>query len=67
MLAHARRDHLTRSNIMAKVRREYLHALTLRAGGNLTQAAKMAKIDRANLRRLLRSAGLNADDYRTKN
>ncbi len=53
--------------IMAKVRRDYLHALMLRAGGNLTQAAKMAKIDRANLRRLLRSAGLNADDYRTKN
>ncbi len=53
--------------VMHAFRRNYLHRLMLKFSGNLTQAARIAGLDRANLRRLLRAHGINADDYRTKN
>jgi DNA-binding NtrC family response regulator len=52
--------------IMWLLRRNYLHLLMSRVAGNLTQAARVAGVDRANLRRLLRAHGLNASSYRAK-
>jgi DNA-binding NtrC family response regulator len=45
----------------------YLHRLMLKASGNLTRASRIAGIDRANLRRLLRAHEINAAAYRKTN
>ncbi len=42
----------------------YLHRLMIKASGNLTRASRIAGIDRANLRRLLRAHDINAAAYR---
>lgn len=44
--------------------REYLQAILQRHGGNVTLAAKEAKLDRSNFLRLLRRHGLKAQAFR---
>ncbi len=44
--------------------REYLVSTLSRYGGNVSAAAREAKLDRSNFLRLLRRHGLKADDYR---
>jgi hypothetical protein len=48
-------------------RRDYLHQLMVMTKGNLAKAARIAGLDRSNLRRLLRAHDLSAADYRSKN
>jgi DNA-binding NtrC family response regulator len=49
-----------------RVSKEYFAALLKEAGGNVTQAAVRAGLERESLHRLLKRFGLNADSYRTK-
>ena len=44
--------------------REYLVATLNRHGGNVSAAAREAKLDRSNFLRLLRRHGLRAQEYR---
>ena len=44
--------------------RRYLEALLTRFDGNVTHAAAQAEIERESLHRLMRKAGVKADDYR---
>lgn len=44
--------------------RQYLEALLARFDGNVTHAAAQAEIERESLHRLMRKAGIKADDFR---
>jgi transcriptional regulator with GAF, ATPase, and Fis domain len=44
--------------------REYLGSLLSKAGGNVSAAAREAKLDRSNFLRLLRRHGLRAQEFR---
>jgi transcriptional regulator of acetoin/glycerol metabolism len=44
--------------------REYLTSILVKTSGNVSAAARDAKLDRSNLLRLLRRHGLRAQDYR---
>jgi DNA-binding NtrC family response regulator len=46
--------------------RQYFEAVLKEVGGNVTQAAVRAGIERESLHRLLRRFGVNADVYRPK-
>jgi anaerobic nitric oxide reductase transcription regulator len=45
--------------------KEYLRAILRRHGGNVSSAAREAKLDRSNFLRLLRRHGLKAAEFRT--
>jgi DNA-binding NtrC family response regulator len=45
--------------------RGYLTQLLKRAQGNISEASRLAQIDRSNLRRIMGRAGIEASDYKT--
>jgi len=47
-----------RDRLLAKFDRRYLTRVVLRAGGNLSKAARMAKVDRTTFYRLMERHGL---------
>jgi two-component system response regulator GlrR len=50
-----------RARLVMEFERTYLGELLQRTGGNLSEAARRSRVDRTNLRRLLRAHGLRAD------
>ena len=50
--------HEAKDEVVAKFEREYLTDLVQRAGGNLSQAARIAGLERKFLYKLLERAGL---------
>ena len=48
-----------KAELVARFERDYLKDLLLRAGNNISQAARISGIDRKHLYRLLESAGLH--------
>jgi len=58
------REVTERSANLANV--EYLRSLLVRHGGNVTEAAKTAKVQRESLHRLLKRHGLKAAQFRVK-
>ena len=49
-----------KSQLVGQFEKEYLRALLERSGGNVSRAAREARIERAYLQRLIRKHGLNA-------
>jgi len=47
-----------RDRLLAKFDRRYLTRVVMRAGGNLSKAARMAKVDRTTFYRLMERHGL---------
>src|SRR5690606_18312229 len=56
--------HEAKDEVVAKFEREYLSDLVARAGGNLSQAARMAGLERKFLYKLLERAGLRSSNPR---
>ncbi len=52
-----------RQNIVDEFEKQYLHQLMLRAAGNVSLAARMAKRERRSFGRLLRKNGIDRGDY----
>jgi len=53
-----------REHAIAGFERSYVGALLKRAGGNVSEAARLAGLDRSNFRRVMRRAGLRPEDYK---
>ncbi|OBQ34696.1 MAG: hypothetical protein AN485_15405 [Anabaena sp. MDT14b] len=53
--------HLAKDNLIAHFEKEYLARLTMRAGGNMSKAARLAGIDRTTLYRLMEKHGFKRD------
>ncbi len=47
----------------AEFEKEYLRQVLLQTGGNLSESARLADVDRSNLRRLVRRHGLNPGQF----
>jgi two-component system, NtrC family, response regulator AtoC len=58
--------HMTaaKRNAISAFEQEYLRRVMKRANGTVTEAARIAGLDRANFRRLLRANGIDANDFR---
>ncbi len=50
--------YATRERLLAKFDRRYLTRVVLRAGGNLSKAARLARVDRTTFYRLMERHGL---------
>jgi len=50
-----------RQRLLAKFDRRFLTRVVLRAGGNLSKAARMARVDRTTFYRLMERQGLQRD------
>jgi DNA-binding NtrC family response regulator len=57
--------HSGKETLIAHFEREYLTRLTLRAGGNMSKAARLAGVDRTTLYRLMERHALRRDDGAT--
>jgi DNA-binding NtrC family response regulator len=57
--------HSAKNRIIGGFEREYLEALLRASGGNVTQAAAIAEIDRSSLQRLFRKYGLSSQAFRS--
>jgi DNA-binding NtrC family response regulator len=55
--------HLAKDQLVTNFEREYLTRLVLRAGGNMSKAARLASIDRTTLYRLMEKYGLRRDEF----
>jgi DNA-binding NtrC family response regulator len=54
--------HLAKDKLVAHFEREYLQRLVLRAGSNMSKAARLANIDRTTLYRLMEKHGMRRDE-----
>jgi DNA-binding NtrC family response regulator len=54
--------HVVKDRIVALFEKEYLTRLVVRAGGNMSKAARLAGIDRTTLYRLMEKHGFRRDD-----
>jgi DNA-binding NtrC family response regulator len=54
--------HLAKDKLVAHFEREYLQRLVLRAGSNMSKAARLANIDRTTLYRLMEKHGFRRDE-----
>ncbi len=54
--------HLAKDTLVAHFEREYLQRLVLRAGSNMSKAARLANIDRTTLYRLMEKHGFRRDE-----
>jgi DNA-binding NtrC family response regulator len=54
--------HLAKDKLVADFEKEYLSRLVVRAGGNMSKAARLACIDRTTLYRLMEKHGFRRDD-----
>ena len=54
--------HLAKDKLVADFEKEYLSRLVVRAGGNMSKAARLAGIDRTTLYRLMEKHGFRRDD-----
>jgi len=53
-----------REQAVSQFERRYVSALLKRALGNVSEAARLAGLDRSNFRRVMRRAGLKPEDYK---
>jgi DNA-binding NtrC family response regulator len=54
--------HLAKDKLVAHFEREYLQRLVLRAGSNMSKAARLASIDRTTLYRLMDKHAFHRDE-----
>ena len=54
--------HTAKDNIVAHFEKEYLARLVIRAGGNMSKAARLASIDRTTLYRLMEKHSFRRDE-----
>ncbi len=54
--------HVAKDRLVAHFEKEYLSRLVVRAGGNMSKAARLASIDRTTLYRLMEKHGFRRDD-----
>lgn len=54
--------HLAKDKLVAHFEREYLQRLVLRAGSNMSKAARLANIDRTTLYRLMEKHGFRREE-----
>ena len=54
--------HLAKDKLVAHFEKEYLTRLVVRAGGNMSKAARLASIDRTTLYRLMEKHGFRRDE-----
>jgi DNA-binding NtrC family response regulator len=54
--------HIAKDKLVAHFEKEYLTRLVVRAGGNMSKAARLASIDRTTLYRLMEKHGFRRDD-----
>jgi DNA-binding NtrC family response regulator len=54
--------HVAKDKLVADFEKEYLSRLVVRAGGNMSKAARLAGIDRTTLYRLMEKHGFRRDD-----
>src|SRR5512132_3569173 len=55
--------HVATDEIVAHCEREYLQRLVVRAGGNMSKAARLASVDRTTLYRLMEKNGFRRDEF----
>ena len=55
--------HTAKDKVVAHFEREYLQRLVLRAGSNMSRAARLASIDRTTLYRLMEKHGLRREEF----
>ena len=55
--------HLAKDKLVAHFEKEYLTRLVLRAGSNMSKAARLASIDRTTLYRLMEKHGFRRDEF----
>ena len=53
---------IAKDKLVAHFEREYLQRLVLRAGSNMSKAARLANIDRTTLYRLMEKHGMRRDE-----
>jgi DNA-binding NtrC family response regulator len=54
--------HIAKDKLVAHFEKEYLQRLVVRAGGNMSKAARLASIDRTTLYRLMEKHGFRRDE-----
>jgi DNA-binding NtrC family response regulator len=54
--------HQAKEKLVAHFEKEYLQRLVVRAGGNMSRAARLANIDRTTLYRLMEKHGFRRDE-----
>ena len=54
--------HAAKDRLIAEFEREYLTRLSIRAGGNMSRAARLANIDRTTLYRLMEKHNVRRDE-----
>ena len=54
--------HMAKDKVVAHFEKEYLSRLVVRAGGNMSKAARLANIDRTTLYRLMEKHGFRRDE-----
>jgi DNA-binding NtrC family response regulator len=54
--------HVAKDRLVAHFEQEYLQRLVVRAGGNMSKAARLASIDRTTLYRLMEKHGFRRDE-----
>ena len=54
--------HSAKDKLVAHFEKEYLQRLVVRAGGNMSRAARLANIDRTTLYRLMEKHGFRRDE-----
>jgi DNA-binding NtrC family response regulator len=55
--------HAAKEKLVAHFEKEYLQRLVVRAGGNMSRAARLANIDRTTLYRLMEKHGFRRDEF----
>jgi len=55
--------HVAKDRLVAQFEREYLQRLVVRAGGNMSKAARLASVDRTTLYRLMEKNGFRRDEF----
>ena len=55
--------HVAKDKLVAQFEREYLQRLVVRAGGNMSKAARLASVDRTTLYRLMEKNGFRRDEF----
>lgn len=54
--------HVAKDRLVAEFEQDYLRRLIERAGGNMSKAARMAKVDRTTLYRLMEKHSMPRDE-----